>query len=378
MVFFMLSSTRRPALLLIFIALFNLSFGLYTYSSTEIDDLKSALHNSHTATAKIETLYDLANVYKRIDPDSALYFVNQANNLLKDNRASKHQLEYNANYTDIYHELSKLYLKRGQPEKAKIILKEYIDQIQSALTDDARFSGDEEDIAMIYKSLAQTDSLLGDFANGLAHYKRYTQYKQRIDQARFTQEIRKIESSHQEIATKKEAQLLSTQNRLQELVIKERWQILVGFVAISIALTTLYFIVWDQYKLYKNMQKIKARNDIKDEQKIEGAYNRILDQLQIVLNALYAQTSLVKNSETRSLIIQGQELADPITITHKNRLYASKPCDGRENNHSDHLTDSDYVITSETFIGATNAFRMRPVKGLAEQLNDEPNVVFGR
>ena len=215
-----------------------------------------------------------------------------------------------------------IFMKRGQYQKAKEILekhfKTYSPMQRSVLID-----------LNIYRTLIRIDSILGDNASGLIHYKKYTQLLDssfrvtKIRQAEELQVLYQTEEKENQIA------LLNQQSKLEQANLKQATLVKNMTIAGIILLFVIAGLLYWQNRLRKKKNNVITDKNgqlqhllTEKEWLLKEIHHRVKNNLQIVMSLLKSQARYIDNESALTAIHDSQHRVHAMSLIHQ-KLYNS-------------------------------------------------------
>lgn len=190
-------------------------------------------------TQALEVFHDLENYYN-----------------LKEN-SPKH-------LSNLYNSMTKAYLEKQNLNSAK----EYSDKTLQALQENMRLT----EYMKYYLNLYKLDSAENQPEQALEHYIRYTELNDSLNNAGFKERLANM-NIHFELQSKQnQIERLTIDNQFKDLEIRQKHLINYGYVALSVLMLTIVFLVIRSYR------KIKEKNTLLEKQSadLKAAQQRLV------------------------------------------------------------------------------------------------------
>lgn len=253
--------------------------------------------------------------------------------------------------------MARAYLRKGEPDKAKVLLDEmgkidisshfdynrmnfYEVQVESAIA--------EKNSSKLKTYLAKADDLLtdkssfklkktyawmqklvaennGNFQKANVHLETYFAFKDSIEKEQKSQLIHNLEAKYQKAEQEKAISKLSFDNEKASSQIKRKNIVLtLG----GIGLAVLSFLVFQLYKLYQSNKKnkeqlalqnvvvTKALND--KNTLLKEIHHRVKNNLQVISSLLSLQSRYIKDEDTLDAIKAGKSRVQSMSLLHQN------------------------------------------------------------
>jgi len=166
--------------------------------------------------------------------------------------------------TSLYNSMTKAYLEKRDLSKAK----QYSDSTLLALQENMRFNEYQEYFLNRYR----IDSAENHLDMALAHYIRYTELKDSLDNASFKERLANQHIVFELQSKEDQIERLTLDNQFKDLKIRQKRLTNYGYVALSLLLLTIVFLVIRSYS------KIKEKNILLEKQKedLKAAQQRLV------------------------------------------------------------------------------------------------------
>jgi len=200
---------------------------------------------SERRTQALEVFHDLENYYN-----------------LKEN-SPKH-------LSSLYNSMTKAYLEKRDLSKAK----QYSDSTLLALQENMRLNEYQE----YYLNRYRIDSAENHLDTALAHYIRYTELKDSLDNASFKERLANQHIVFELQSKENQIERLTLDNQFKDLKIRQKRLTNYGYVALSLLMLTIVFLVIRSYS------KIKEKNILLEKQKedLKAAQQRLVQSEKMV------------------------------------------------------------------------------------------------
>jgi len=166
--------------------------------------------------------------------------------------------------TSLYNSMTKAYLEKRDLSKAK----QYSDSTLLALQENMRFNEYQKYFLNRYR----IDSAENHLDTALAHYIRYTELKDSLDNASFKERLANQHIVFELQSKEDQIERLTLDNQFKDLKIRQKRLTNYGYVALSLLMLTIVFLVIRSYK------KIKEKNILLEKQKedLKAAQQRLV------------------------------------------------------------------------------------------------------
>ena len=216
-----------------------------------------------------------------------------------------------------------IFLLKGQYKKARELLEKHFTVTSIA---QRMLSAD----LTIYRRLIFIDSVLGDHASGVSHYKKYTQLLdsnfnvQKIRQAEELDVIYQTQEKENHIAFLNQQAELEKANLKQATLVKNLT--IAGIIAVLIIAGLLYRQSRSRKKnnnviTHKNEQLQHLLNE--KEWLLKEIHHRVKNNLQIVMSLLNSQSAYIDNEPALTAIHDSQHRVHAMSLIHQ-KLYGSE------------------------------------------------------
>jgi len=166
--------------------------------------------------------------------------------------------------TSLYNSMTKAYLEKQNLNMAK----EYSEKTLQALQENMRLTEYQE----YYLNLYRIDSAENRLDDALAHYIRYTELHDSINNAGFTENMANLGIVLQLQLKESQIEKLTLDNQFKDLKIRQKRLTNYGYVALSVLMLTIVFLVIRSYR------KIKEKNTLLEKQSedLKAAQQRLV------------------------------------------------------------------------------------------------------
>jgi len=166
--------------------------------------------------------------------------------------------------TNLYNSMTLAYLEKRNLDMAK----QYSDSTLRALQENMRLTQYKE----YYLNLFKIDSIEGNPEQALAHYIRYTELTDSLNNANFTDRLANQGIYLQLESKENEIERLTLDNQFKDLKIRQKRLTNYGYVTFSILMLTIVFLVIRSYR------KIQEKNTLLEKQKedLKAAQQRLV------------------------------------------------------------------------------------------------------
>lgn len=223
----------------------------------------------------------------------------------------------------INNQYAHLYFKRGQYRKARDYFENHFmipSFGQRAL---------ENDLA-VYRRLIIIDSLLGDKASGLVHYRKYTQLLDsnfRVTKIRQAEELQVLYQTQE-----KENQItaLNQQAKLEQANLKQATLVKNLTIAGIIAAMIIAGLLYRQARLRKKTNTVVTHKNeqlqhllTEKEWLLKEIHHRVKNNLQTVMSLLNSQSAYIDNAPALTAIHDSQDRVHAMSLIHQ-KLYSTE------------------------------------------------------
>jgi len=216
-----------------------------------------------------------------------------------------------------------VFMQRGQYQQAKEYLQKHFTApsiAQRSLQNDL----------FVWRKLIAIDSVLGDYASGMSHYKKYTQLLDsnfKVTQTRQAEELQVIYETQEK---ERQIALLNNQAKLERANLQQAMVLKNLTIAGIIAVLIIAGLLYRQNRLkqrnnnmitHKNQQLQHLLTD--KDWLLKEIHHRVKNNLQIVMSLLNSQSVYIDNDAALTAIQDSQHRVHAMSLIHQ-KLYNSE------------------------------------------------------
>ncbi|MFD1602567.1 histidine kinase dimerization/phosphoacceptor domain -containing protein [Flavobacterium artemisiae] len=182
----------------------------------------------------------------------------------------------------------------------------------------------------------QADSSRGDYKNAIKHYQLYKSLSDSVYKGEKSKQINSLQIKFESEKKDKNIDLLTQQDKLQKIQIRNDSIIRYVFIASLIVLTLFILLLYNRFLLKKKTnkqleiktQEINEQNELNKKMLIEKEWllkeihHRVKNNLQIVISLLNTQSAYLDNEDALLAIQNSQHRMHAMSLIHQ-KLYQS-------------------------------------------------------